>query len=237
MSIAEEAAVPGANYDPFDPDQIRARLADEYAAPLTRASDLVEASGRLPEKVEDDETVNKIGDFVRQLSAANKSLEEGRKKEKGAYDAGGKVVQGFFTGPQGKLDEAKRTAEGRVSAYLRKKADEQRKRELEEAARRAAEAAEKNDEQAFDEAAEETHLIEASKPAEYARQTSDFGTTTTLRTSWEFEVTDRAKVDLEALRPYLGADAVDKAIRAAIRAGGREISGVRIYQDQKASIR
>lgn len=238
MSIAEDqSASIGHNFDPLDPEAIRARLADKHGALLTRASSLTEAAARLPEKIEDDETNAKMGDFVKQIGGAHKALEAARKTEKAPYDDAGKVVHGFFTGPQGKLEEVKRTAEARMSGYMRAKADAERKRREEEARRLAEEAAAKNDESAFEQASGEVEMIEASKPAEMVRQHSDLGTVATLRTSWEFEVLDRAKVDLEALRPYLGADAVDKAIRAAIRAGVREIGGVRIYQDQKASIR
>lgn len=237
MSISEAPATIGHNSDPFDPDAIRARLADAHGTLIERASTLVEASGRIPEKIEDDETNNRMGDFVKQIGTANKALETARKSEKEPFDAGGKIVHGFFTAQQGKLDEVKRLAEARMTGYMRAKADAERRRRDEEARRLAEEAAAQNNESAFEQASEEVELIEASKPAEMVRSHSDLGTVSTLRTSWEFEVTERGKIDLEALRPYLGSDAIDKAIRAAVRAGVREIAGVHIYQDQKASIR
>ena len=62
------------------------------------------------------------------------------------------------------------------------------------------------------------------------------GGTATLQRPWVHEVTG-ATVDLETLRPHLEPTAVRKAIRSYIRAGGRELAGVRIYQQRKALIR
>ncbi len=42
---------------------------------------------------------------------------------------------------------------------------------------------------------------------------------------------DRDKIDLEALRPYISEDGLIRAVLSYIRAGGRELRGVRIYQD------
>jgi hypothetical protein len=58
-----------------------------------------------------------------------------------------------------------------------------------------------------------------------------------LRTVVDFEIIDRKKIDLEALRPYLATSTIETAIRGAIRAGERTINGVRIFETQKAVTR
>jgi hypothetical protein len=42
---------------------------------------------------------------------------------------------------------------------------------------------------------------------------------------------DRDNVDLELLRPYIHEDDITRAVNSYIRAGGRELRGVRIYQE------
>lgn len=58
-----------------------------------------------------------------------------------------------------------------------------------------------------------------------------------LRQSWTFDGYDRAKLDLEALRQHLPDEALQQAIRSFIRAGGRNLRGVSIYEDAKAVVR
>ena len=42
---------------------------------------------------------------------------------------------------------------------------------------------------------------------------------------------DIDKIDLQALRPYISEDDITRAVLSFIRAGGRELSGVTIYQE------
>ena len=59
------------------------------------------------------------------------------------------------------------------------------------------------------------------------------------RQGWKFSVDDLSQVPLETLRPYLAADAIDKAIGkyVGIHKGAGKLAGVRIYQDTKATFR
>ncbi len=45
------------------------------------------------------------------------------------------------------------------------------------------------------------------------------------------DLVDLDKIDLEALRPYISEDDITRAVLSFIRAGGRELSGVQIYQE------
>ena len=77
----------------------------------------------------------------------------------------------------------------------------------------------------------------AAKPAELSRTRGDLGAVASLRTEWVSEVEDRAVLDLEPLRHHFTPDALDKALRAAVKAGARDIKGARIYQRQVAAVR
>ena len=48
---------------------------------------------------------------------------------------------------------------------------------------------------------------------------------------------DRDALDLSTLRPFLPLDALEKAVRGFIRAGGRELKGVRIFENTATSVR
>lgn len=62
----------------------------------------------------------------------------------------------------------------------------------------------------------------------------DQGSLATLRSHWTYRKYDGAKIDLEVLRPYID---IDKALRAAIAAGLRDIDGADIYEDRHTQIR
>ena len=87
------------------------------------------------------------------------------------------------------------------------------------------------------EAQQATDEARHASAADLVRTHTGMGVVATLKTSWAFEITDRTKIDLESLRPYLPLDAIEKAVRAYVRAGGRELAGCRIFQDKKAMIR
>ncbi|MDZ7711729.1 MAG: hypothetical protein U5L06_00750 [Rhodovibrio sp.] len=73
--------------------------------------------------------------------------------------------------------------------------------------------------------------------ADMSRTRSDFGSVASLREVWTYDSLDRAALDLEALREHLPQDALDKAVRSFIRAGGRELVGVRIYSTTTSVVR
>lgn len=73
----------------------------------------------------------------------------------------------------------------------------------------------------------------AAKSAELSRTRGDHGSVTSLKEFWTFRDLDRARLDLEALRQHLPEDALEKAIRSFIKAGGRKIDGAHIYQDTR----
>ena len=65
----------------------------------------------------------------------------------------------------------------------------------------------------------------------------DYGSSSSLRTFWDFADLDRGALDLDALRLHIPLDGLEKAIRAYIKAGGREMRGVRIFKNTKSVVR
>ena len=76
-----------------------------------------------------------------------------------------------------------------------------------------------------------------AKAAELHTTRGDYGSSSSLRTFWDFTDLDRRSIELQALRYHLPEDALEKAIRSFIKAGGRELLGVRIFQNTKSVVR
>lgn len=238
---------PGHNAPPDDATILRERLAEEAGEITKRRDDLLAALDRLPESCDDDDTAGRLGDFVKQIGACAKAAEAMRVARKEPFLAQGRVVDGFFKVTTDALAKAKAHVEGRLLApYLRRKADAAR-REQEEAARKAREEAERQAAAARTDAdlarAVETEAqaikheeAAAMKPAEHARTRGDFGAVATLRTEWRAEIVEREKLDLEALRPHFATADLEKALRAAVKAGARSIAGARIYEAHLARV-
>lgn len=218
-----------------------------------------------PPVLEDDEDLEIVGALMKRLNGAGKRVEDIRVEEKEPYLDAGRTVDGFFKAHATKVAKLKSDLQARLDSYMRKKAEAERQRRL-EAERvaheamlreqsRAAAAVVEADEQPFDEnrqaaeaaidraaeSAQEAHeAAEATqaKPAELARTATSAGTAT-LETKWSFEITAFALVDLDALRPYLNQEDVEKAIRrfVSINKNTRPLAGVKIFQSTKATIR
>lgn len=236
---------------------VKDMLSDAYEQLLTRADELIAASTRAPASIYNDEVQGKVGDLVKMIAAAIKKSESHRQSEKEPFLQAGREVDGFFRPVTDKLEREKKTLEGRIGVYLRAKAERER-RAREETARlereesdrrlREAQALESANRKAeadtalqqaaeADAASAKAEKAADAKPADMARTRGDLGSLSTLRTALEVEVTDYALVPLEAIRAYIPRDAIDKAVRAWARNGGREMPGCRIQEVQTAVVR
>jgi hypothetical protein len=75
------------------------------------------------------------------------------------------------------------------------------------------------------------------KAAELSQTRGEYGSLSSLRTVWTFDGLDRDGIDLEALRQHFPSDGLEKAVRAFIKAGGRDLRGVRIFEATTAVVR
>jgi len=237
----------GHNQAPDPLDLIRNDLKTENAALFERADNLIEAFDRIPPKVDDEVTASKVTDQVRLMKGCAKALDEQRVVAKRPYDEKASAVHGLFKGPIDDLSGKAKTLEGRLNIYTQQKLADERKR-LEEEARKAREEAEAAARAARTEGdlEEAVKAEEVAKAAQDATQTrtadlgrvrGDYGGTASVRTTWAFKIDDARKIDLEAIRPYLDLTAIEKAVRAFVKAGGRELKGATIFQDQQTVVR
>lgn len=238
------------------PETIAETLAAENAPLLKRRGELMQAVARVPVVIQNEEEAGKLADFIKQVDGCNKAAETAREGAKAPWLDGGRAVDGFFRKQFiDPLADIKTDMNRRQKAYLTAKAAEERRlREIEaqaaaaEAERQrkaAAEAAEiaanyrQIDEAIAMEASAETArnvaataAAAAEAPVAKLSQTrGNLGSMSQLRDFWTFEGMDRAALDLEALRQHLPEEALKQAVRSFIRAGGRELPGVRIFND------
>jgi hypothetical protein len=254
----------GHNLPPEDaPSQaeiIRERLTEENADLLRRKTELVAGLERVPAEI-DDASATKAADFIKQLTATAKDADARRVAAKEPYLAGGRAIDGFFSPIKDGLLLVKKKVEDRLTIYQRAKAAEERRRReeaerlaREEAERAAKEAAERAaamaSEQDLDVAVEAERAANQAradalqrqkeaeaKAADLHRTRGDLGAVASLRTTWDFEVLDIHAIPLETIRPYLPIAAVEQAIRGYVKAGGRELPGVRIYERETTVVR
>ena len=251
----------GGNNPPSDEQAFLSELESRNGALIERRDELLASAKRAPEMIEDAEGAGKAADFIKQLTAHEKTAETERTGEKAPYFERGKWVDGFFKNAAvAGIAAAKKTALARLTAYQQKvAAEERRRREEEERQRREeaerarqeaeakAEAAENDDDldaavEAEDEAAERQAQAERAAratqagTADLSRQHSSAGTVSSLRTTWKCPAWSRSALDLEALRPYLADADLTKAIRAFIRAGGRDLRGATIVEVSESRV-
>lgn len=241
----------------IESQQLQENLTAKAEPLLQRFNELEAAFQRIPETCDDDETAAKFANFGKQIQGCEKDFDAMRVSEKEPYLKFGRVVDGFFKKRTDTLEKMKRKLQDIVTVYQRKKADAERKAREEAARLQREEAARKQQEaldaaaaampqvaeQSFSEAAQHEkqaqHLEKKAEApvAELARVRSDLGAVASLKTTWVGEITDRAILDLEAIKAFIPLDALQKAVNGAVKAGLRDLRGATIYEKQETNFR
>lgn len=226
--------------------EFRDALLEDQPNFLARLDEFVAAVDRA--EVADDETLGKAGDLAKMLRAAKAHVDETHKAVKQPYLDGGRAVDA----EKNRLSTVITDAAYRLSDVMNKfMAEREAKRRQEEQERLAEErrqaelaAQAERDRQAAlgennPEAIAEIESV-AMAPAAVARPEpvrSDAGATVSSKTVWNSDVEDMAK----AFKAVKGDEKVQQAIRDAVarlvRAGQREIAGVRIWSTVQAVAR
>ncbi len=214
-----------------------------------RIRDLVDSSTRAA--ADSDESAGKCAELIRQMSAAEKKVDDTRSSVKAPYLNAGRKIDDAARVLVGDLGAAKGKVRSMTETYLRQKAAEEAARaraaEVERARERAA--AERAAREEAARAAEEkrepdANVIEAVAAVaaapikqENTQVRSDFGAMASARKIKVAKIDDwrkafKAVENVEAVR-----DAVQKAINGLVRAGQTNIAGVTIEDDIGLSVR
>lgn len=231
-------------------------LSEQYKELLADAETLLGSAARAPVKIEDDDVLGKVGRLVVKLRDIKSRAKTAHKIEKDPHLTAGRQVDAFFNpmmADNGRLDSAIKGLERNQGVYIRAKEDAIRKAERERAAEaeaaaqallRTAERAEDRGDidgarEALDQAAVADTAAQAAtmkaeaKPADVVRTYTSTGNVVSSQEKWDFEILNRAEIPLDVIRSWLPSDAIEKAVRAYVKSGGRELKGVRIYEDRK----
>ena len=76
-----------------------------------------------------------------------------------------------------------------------------------------------------------------AKPADFSRTRGDLGSVASLRKFMDFKIEAYDDIDLEPLRPHIPQSAIEQAIRSFVRAGGRELRAVTIFENTQTVVR
>ena len=258
-NMTEQATI-GHNNPPTDAEILRERLTDKNQELLDRKDKLLDAVDRVPKVIEDDETEEKITNFLSSITKCEKSLESTRVAEKEPYLTLGRSVDGFFKAHMDALAKARRDIKPSLDARLIWKREEQRRMDMEAAAERqrladeqAAEAAKAEAEKmpiradelmttALNSEATAERMAEKASGKISVMSRSAEGASANLRSTWKIEATDRAKIDLELLRGHFTDDALQAALNSYLRTmakpvEGQPLQGARIWEHTESVVR
>lgn len=251
----------GDNRPPDDVDPLTARLAEEYGGLIADADTLTFAADvEYDEPVKGEDAAGQYTDFIGNIHTKIKLAEKYRVGEKEPFLRAGRTVDAWFKQVTGPLDKASKVVSAHLRSYQVEKANAERKareevakREREAAEQAAAEAARlaaaaKTDaeldtaietEEAAREAAQEAARREKEAQAKAAELSRTRGqrAQASLTTFWDFSELDRGAIDLEKLRSHIPLDALEKAVRSYIKAGGRELHGCKIFENYRTQVR
>ena len=245
------------NNPPSSAELLQSELAEKHYKILDGAANLVAAASRIPQVIEDDATAGKASDYIKMVTGSMKNLEAERVNEKEPFLSLGRIVDGFFKKRIDELTGAKLTASRPLDTWLKKKAAEEQRKRMEEAAelRRQQEEQEKaakmlanaqmqsQADKMLDQAliteqvAKKAEASAVAKPADMAQSRGSSGARAALVTRWVGEVIDIGSLDLEALRFHINPEALQKAVNSFVAAGGRKMHGVKIYEKSETVVR
>jgi regulator of protease activity HflC (stomatin/prohibitin superfamily) len=217
----------------------------ETAALAARRDEFLANCDAIPEVIDSDELDGRVNDQIAQWTKYIKEVDRWKDETKTPILTADRLIMATRAKLADPIEQIKRRVNERSTIYKRAKMERERQaREAAaaEAARIAAEAERAAQDQstlqtAIDAAAaaEAAQQAAAAKASDLSRNRGDWGSVSSLQTFWDFADLDRNAIDLEALRPHLALDAIEKAVRAAIKSGARQMRGVRIFENTRNS--
>lgn len=238
------AALHLSNNPPSDLELFMEQVREDAADLLARQAELEMKACLLPEAVKSDDDLARVNAVVQLFRDLERDAEGLREKHNRPILERQRALNGFVKADMIEpLEKRRKGMTARTTAYLQAKEAERRaelqrqaaeRAAAEEAARAAAQAAlEEGRVQDADEhlkaAATDARVAAASEkaataPAPDLARTTAGGVTSTLATKWQFRITDpkALRASLGVLGEHFTSSELEKAIRAAVKAGVRD---------------
>ncbi|MCL6611204.1 MAG: siphovirus Gp157 family protein [Peptococcaceae bacterium] len=180
--------------------------------------------------ITDEASLKKATDIVSWVAKAKKAFEEKRKFFVQPLNDQVKRINEMFKEYTQPLERADTLLRGKILAYRQEQ--ERKRREEEERLRKLAEKEQKRLEKqaAKNGMPAPPPVVVPSQPPAAKTIQSDMGAAQ-VRMVWDFEIVDETQIPREFLMPNV------PAIRAAVKAGVRNIPGVKIFQREELAVR
>jgi hypothetical protein len=104
---------------PSEADQLRENLLERTAALRKRRDDLLAGVQRVPEVIDDEDAASRLTDFIKQVNAFLKRVEEEEKGLKRPALEQQRGIGAFFTEQFGKMNKAKAMLTAKQTAFLK----------------------------------------------------------------------------------------------------------------------
>lgn len=178
-------------------------------------------------KITDNSTLMTATEMLGQIASKKKQVEERRQFLVKPLNDQVRAINAWIKGISAPLEELDRILRKEVLRYRQEqeKIRQEEEARLQEKQRRDHKRAEKDGESVSP--IPVPTLIIPSAPKTVS---TDFGTVT-VRKEWVFEIIDESQIS----REYLSVD--ERKIRAAIKAGIRNIAGVRVFEEEDLTVR
>lgn len=240
----------GGNNPPAEIEILKQRL-EGYVKEEKLINELT--SRLMPNEIDNEVAAGTIADHIKSLKSARVTVENIFKAEKAPFFEACKVADAWKNARWLKIDNCITNASKPILAWNKKKEEAEKFRQLEvaraakEEAERLAKEAEIHAAAGIPDTAEELidFAIEEEKKADIliakaeevkGRSYGSFASASS-RGVWTGELEDIKTLDLEILRAFFKADDINKAIKAAVKSGIRNIRGAKIYEEDKLTIR
>lgn len=237
-SAADKTLGQGSNQPPLE-ERLLMEFEEELVAQgiTARVAELLESAERCPVTIEDEATAGKVGDLCRLARDVEKRINDARERHNRPLLNAQRGLKGKADGVIAPLVRAVSDIRSRLNAYVQRKEAEAaaERRRIEDEQRKAREAMEQA---GVDEKLIETVTTPQPAPQRGPIARGDLGGSVSARSVWKFEIeVPIAKLPKSILETVQVREAVEQVIRAHVRAGTRELKGVRIYEEKEATVR
>lgn len=224
-------------------ERVMMELMEELDAPrdgkpsiAQRIEEITASAGRVPETIDTPELAGAVGDLIRIAGAALKEVDAAREKHNRPLLTAQRCLKAKADAVLSPMNMAVLRLRNRLNDFVaeqeRVRREERRKRD--EEAQRAREALER--ENIAPEVIAEV-VAEQPRPERAPVARGDYGSTVGTRTVWKHEIQNVRQVPDQYLKHPKVVEALGQVVGAAVRSGVREIKGVRIWDEQAASVR
>ncbi len=230
------------NNPPSELEILQENLTLRYVHLMRDSEGKIKLSEKIPAEFTAQNEADFVSDYIAEIGHIQKSLETARKEEKEPFLRQGQAVDEFFKSYKDKLDDSAGKAKIPLTNWLKKcAAEEQARRDAKlKLAQQAAAEAIKHVVTAEDavQAVEAQHIAEVAQKVAAAPVVSMAAATgkyssARLKEEWVGTIADIGAVDLERLRAYIKPEAIQVALNAYVKMGGRECKGCVIQKEVK----